>query len=90
MPDLLIRGLDEAATARLKAAAAAAERRGLDLGSLIVEALDSRAEEGEDDGLVEEIAAMRASQPRQEGDAAQDTRRLRDGGDEPWDETRAA
>jgi hypothetical protein len=89
MPDLLIRGLDEAATARLKAAAAA-ERRGLDLGSLIVEALDSRAEEGEDDGLVEEIAAMRASQPRQEGDAAQDTRRLRDGGDEPWDETRAA
>lgn len=86
MPDLLIPDLDEAVIARFKAAA---EQRGLDFGGLVVEMLDFRFGKS-DAGLVEEVAAMRASQPRQEGDAARDIRRLRDGGDEPQEETRAA
>ena len=86
MPDLLIPDLDEAVIARLEAVA---EERGLNLGNLIVEMLDFSFGQGEA-GVVEEIAAMRASQPKQAGDAVQDVRRLRDGGDGPQEGTRAA
>jgi hypothetical protein len=86
MPDLLIPDLDETVVARLQAAA---ERRGLGLGALVVEMLDSCFGKS-DAGVVEEIAAMRALQPKQDGDAVQDIRRLRDGGDEPPEATRAA
>lgn len=86
MPDLLIPDLDERVIARLKAAAG---ERKLDLGSLLAEMLDLRFGKT-DAGLLEEVAAMRASQPKQEGDAARDVRRLRDGGDEAQDQTRAA
>jgi len=86
VPDLLIPDLDEAAIARLEAAA---EERGLDLGRLIVEMLDFSFGQGEA-GVVEEVTAMRESQPKQTNDAVQDIRRLRDGGDGPQEGTRAA
>ena len=86
MPDLLIPNLDEAVIARLKAAA---KRRGLSIGGSIASMLDAR-EAGQDGSVVDEIAAMRASQPRQDADAVQDVRRLRDGGDEPQGVTQAA
>lgn len=86
MPDLLIPDLDQAVIERLEAAA---KRRGITVGRFITGMLDIR-EAGQDARVVDEIAAMRASQPRQESDAAEDVRRLRDGGDEPQDATQAA
>jgi hypothetical protein len=86
VPDLLIPDLDQAVIERLEAAA---KRRGITVGRFIAGMLDIR-EAGQDARVVDEIAAMRASQPRQESDAAEDVRRLRDGGDEPQDATQAA
>lgn len=86
MPDLLIPDLDESVIARLRAAA---ERRGLDLGDFVGEMLES-CEPERDAGLIEEVAAMRASQPAQESDAVEDLRRLRDGESKEQGAARAA
>lgn len=86
MPDLLIHDLDEAVAERLRAVA---ERQDLSLGQLVAKLLDIH-DTGDRSGIAAEIAAMRASQPRQECDAVRDVRRLRDGGDEEQDAARAA
>lgn len=86
MPDLLIPDLDEAVVERLKAVA---EQQNTSLGRVVTKMLDLY-DAGDPSGIDAEIAAMRASQPRQSDDAARDVRRLRDGGEEEQDATRAA
>ena len=80
MADLLISDIDDAVIKRLEARAEAA---GVSLEIIVARILQRDASVSEDHDsawrLAAELAAMRATQPRQDGDSAADIRSLRDG-----------
>ena len=80
MADMLIPDIDDAVIQRLEARAKAA---GVSLDTFVARILHRDVSGPDDDDaasdLAAELAMMRATQPRQDGDAAADIRSLRDG-----------
>ena len=80
MAELLILDIDDAVIERLEARANA---EGVSLDTIIARILQRDVSMPDDHhaaaDLAAELAAMRATQPRQDGDAAADIRSLRDG-----------